>query len=335
MDFFDSGLGQYIIQTIFHSLIIAIVVESMISIWHIRRTYAQIKFRLLALLLPILYLPLYYLVYPPRTRPYFHEQVALIDLNEWLGLKLVGGLAVWHLFAALLALTTYYFVIKEAIPSIRYYFWHRPSFPLLKEGQFPKLDAVLAKLSKNIGRPMPAVFVSAKDAPMIYSLGRNALVLSESTINMLDSEELEAVIAHELAHLAWQASGINRLFLALRFLMFYNPVALFIFRRNVNDTEKICDDIAVSFTGKHLAIASGLLKVSRNTAAASSPVTTGVRRRWLSPRISALENQAYRRLVKERVERMIHPDKSSDVPYQNFRVVFIAWLLVALLFFVV
>jgi beta-lactamase regulating signal transducer with metallopeptidase domain len=182
---------------------------------------------------------------------------------------------------------------------------------------------------------MPAVFVSAKDAPMIYSLGRNALVLSESTINMLDSEELEAVIAHELAHLAWQASGINRLFLALRFLMFYNPVALFIFRRNVNDTEKICDDMAVSFTGKHLAIASGLLKISRNTAAVSSPVTTGVRRRWLSPRISALENQAYRRLVKERVERMIHPDKSSDVPYQNFRVVFIAWLLVALLFFVV
>ncbi len=151
MDFLNSGLGQYIVQTVFHSVIIAIVVESMIRIWHIQEPFHQIKFRLLVLLLPVLYLPFYYLLYPPRTGAHFHGEVALIDFSQWLGLRLGGGIATWHLFVALLALTTSFFVIREAIPSIRYYFGHHPSFPVIEEGQFPKLDSVLANLSSTKG----------------------------------------------------------------------------------------------------------------------------------------------------------------------------------------
>ena len=335
MDFLNSGLGQYIVQTVFHSVIIAIVVESMISVWHIQEPFPQIKFRLLVLLLPVLYLPFYYLLYPPRTGAHFHGEVALVDFSQWLGLRLGGGIATWHLFVALLALTTVFFLIKEAIPGVRYYFGHRPSFPVIEEGQFPKLDSVLASLSKVRGLPMPAMLLSAEDTPVVYSLGRRALVLSASTINLLDSEELEAVIVHELAHLIRQASGINRLLLALRFLMFYNPVALLIFRRIINDNEKLCDDIAVSFTGRRLALGSGLLKIFRHKTVGSSPALAVTSTGRLSPRISTLENRARRELVKERVERLLQPDKARDAPYQNFRVALTAGLLVALLFFVV
>ncbi|MEE8174177.1 MAG: hypothetical protein V3T71_02515, partial [Dehalococcoidia bacterium] len=142
MGFLSSGFGQYIVQTVFHSAIIAIVVEGMISVWHIRRPSLQIDFRLLALLLPALYLPLYRLLYPPRASSHFHEQVALIDLNQWLELRLVGGVSLWHLFVAPLALIALFFVFEEAIPSIRYYFGRRPSFRLIDERQFPKLDSV-------------------------------------------------------------------------------------------------------------------------------------------------------------------------------------------------
>lgn len=335
MDFLNSGLGQYIVQTVFHSVIIAIVVESMIQTWHIQEPFHQIKFRLLALLLPILYLPLFYFLYPPRASTHFREQVALINFSQWLGLRLGGNIALWHLFVILLTLTTFYFLIKEAIPSIRYYFWRRRSLSVIEDGQFPKLDSVLANFARTKRLPMPVVLLSTDNTPVIYTLGHRVLVLSASTINVLDSEELEAVIAHELAHITRQAYGINRLLLALRFLMFYNPVALLIFRRIINDNEKLCDDIAVSFTGKRLAFASALLKVSRHLVAGSSSAITAGKKRRLLLRINVLQEQASTEVVKERVERMAYPGEASNIPTKNFRLVVTAGLLVVLLFFVV
>lgn len=335
MDFLNSSLGQYLVQTVFHSVIIAFVVESLLRVWHIQEPFSQIKFRLLVLLLPVLYLPFFYLLYPPRAGVYFHGQVALINFNQWLELRVGGGIAVWHLFVALLALTTLLFVLKEVIPGVKYYLGHRPSFPVIKEGQFPKLDSVLANISKVRGFPMPALFLSPEDTPVVHSLGRRGLVLSASTINLLDSEELEAVITHELAHLIRQSSGVNRLLLALRFLMFYNPVALLIFHRIINDNERLCDDMAVSLTGRRMALGSGLLKVFRHTAVGSAPGLAGDSKGRLSPQTGTLESRSRRELVKERLERLLQPDKAGDVPYQNFRVVLTAGLLVALLFFVV
>ena len=262
-----------------------------------------------------------------------NEQVALIDFNDWLGLRLGAGISVWHLFIVLLTLITAYFLFKEAIPSLRHYFERRYSLPTIEPGQFPKLDSILAKLSEIKGLPIPTVLLSAKDTPVIHTMGRQALVLSTTTINMLDSEELEVVIAHELAHLTRQAHRVSQAALALRFLMFYNPVALLVSRRIINDNEKNCDDIAVHITGRQLALASGLLKVFHQIDA--SLVDTSSSRSRILPRINALEDRAYRYLIKERVERLVHPDKASDLPYQSFRVLLTAGLLAALLFFVV
>jgi Zn-dependent protease with chaperone function len=333
MDFLNSGLGQYIIQTVFHSAIIALIVEAMLKIWHIQMPFSQIKFRLLVLALPICYLPLYFLLYPPRAGAHFREQVALIDLNEWLGLRLVGGLYAWHLFGALLALLTAYFLFKEAIPSLRHYLGRRHSSSHIESRRFPELDSILTNLSGVKGLPMPKVLLSAENTPVIHTMGSRVLILSAATINMLDNEELEAVVAHELAHLTKQARRINQISMALRFLMFYNPIALFIFRRIINDNEKNCDDIAASTTGKQLALASGLFKVFRQTA--TSPATTSDSRSWILPQVSALEYRAYRYLIKERIERLVHPDKVNDLLFPNFRALFMAGLLVALLFFVV
>lgn len=334
MDFISSNLGQFLIQTVFHSLIIAIVAESMISIWHISNPFIKIKFRLLPLSLPLLYLPLYFLVYPPRSDSHFHEQIALMDMNQWL--RLDAGIAFWHLIAAILIITTFLFITKEAIPSIRHVLSKPLFFPQIEEGDFSKLDLALANLSKATGHTLPAIFLSPRNVPVIYSQGNKSLVLSASTIDILDVEELEAVIAHELAHLIRQGSVINRVFLVLRFLMFYNPVALIIFLYVISENEKICDDIAINLTDKRLALASGLLKVfSSTTTEPSVAFVANGRRNWLSPRVKTLKNRAYRELVKERVERMVHLEKDTDSRYQNLRLFVTASMLLVLLFFIV
>ncbi len=332
MDFLSWGLSQFIVQTVSHSAIIAIIVESMIGLWHIQKPAAQIKFRLLVLL-PVIYLPFYFLLYPPRAATHFHGQVALIDSHEWLGLELWGNIAVWHLFAAMLVLATAYFLLWEAFPTIRYIFGRLSSLPTVEPGHFPELDQALTSLTEGGHFPRPQVLLSTEPVPVVHNLARKALAISAGTIDMLDEEELEAVIAHELAHLTGLDYRIVQLSLVLRSLMFYNPVALFIFRRIVADSEKDCDDISVSVTGKPLALASGLLRIFQRIATSAKPASS--RKRRFIPPLSTLENQFHRQSIEERIERLVHPGKTGDLPYTNFRVLFTTALLLALLFFVV
>ena len=336
MDF----LVQYLVQTVFHSLVIALVIEGVMGLWRVREPSSQVRFRFLALLLPVVFFPLYSLAYPQRLGMDFHKGVALIDSDQWLGLGLAsglgGGVTIGHLFWAVLVLTTLLFAIKEGIPSLRYYLWSRPVLPPIGRGQFPKLDAALAGLALATSYPGPTVLLSPEDSPVVHSLGHQAIVVSASAIEMLDREELEAVLAHELAHLKEQDSLLTKASLAFRFFMFYNPVAFLVFRRIVSDREKICDDMAVSFTGKRLALASGLLKVFRRGTASSAPAAMPAEKReWPLPRISALESQACSELVKERVRRMVGPDRDGGVSYPYFRMGMVVALLAALLFYVV
>src|SRR3990170_8916238 len=104
MDFLLSSIGQYLGQTILHSLVIALIVEVIMRSSHIQEPLLQIKFRSLSLLLPALYLPILYFSDPSRTSAYFRQQVALFDSNQWLSLRLWGGVFLWRLVAVMIAL---------------------------------------------------------------------------------------------------------------------------------------------------------------------------------------------------------------------------------------
>ncbi|MBI4285716.1 MAG: M48 family metalloprotease [Chloroflexi bacterium] len=333
MDFFQSAFGQYLVQTVFHAAVIAISVEAMLGLWHIQKPLLQMKFRMLALWLPVLSLPLYYAFYPARTGPHFHSQIALIDANRWLGLRLFGPVYLWHFFAAALIATMVYFVLREAVPGLRYYLWHRHTLPSITMGEFPKLDTVLAKLGQA-DLPMPGLFLSPGPGPAIYTIGRRALVLSPATINTLDNEELEAALAHEMAHLTGQAYVMGQLALVLRCVMFYNPVALLVFRRLANDNEQMCDDIAVRATGKPLALASALLKVTRH-APPSRAVPDIRRSRWLPSPVRALPDDAHEALTRRRLERLAYPERAWPVLAEDLRLGITAALLAGMLFFIV
>ncbi|RZH68436.1 M48 family metalloprotease [Natrinema altunense] len=70
----------------------------------------------------------------------------------------------------------------------------------------PALSETATRVAAQLGVPEPTIAVSERDAPeaMAVGLRPNAvhLVLSLGTIAALDDDELEAVIAHELAHVS-------------------------------------------------------------------------------------------------------------------------------------
>lgn len=68
----------------------------------------------------------------------------------------------------------------------------------------PDLVEMVARLSKNAGLPMPKVYICPQEAPNAFATGRSpkhaAVAVTQGALRLLDYEELEGVMAHELAH---------------------------------------------------------------------------------------------------------------------------------------
>ncbi|HEV2299687.1 MAG TPA: zinc metalloprotease HtpX [Candidatus Acidoferrales bacterium] len=75
--------------------------------------------------------------------------------------------------------------------------------PVTRE-QAPRLYAVMERLAGKSGLPMPRLYVSSQPAPNAFATGRNphhaSVCVTAGLMQIMDDEELEGVIAHELSH---------------------------------------------------------------------------------------------------------------------------------------
>jgi heat shock protein HtpX len=72
------------------------------------------------------------------------------------------------------------------------------------EAQAPQLYAMVRRLAQRAGIPVPKVYIIPTDTPNAFATGRNpqhaAVAVTEGIMRILDEEELEGVLAHELSH---------------------------------------------------------------------------------------------------------------------------------------
>ena len=68
----------------------------------------------------------------------------------------------------------------------------------------PELHQMIASLASRAGLPMPRVYIIQKDTPNAFATGRNpdhaAVAVTTGLMQILKKDELEGVMAHELAH---------------------------------------------------------------------------------------------------------------------------------------
>ena len=66
------------------------------------------------------------------------------------------------------------------------------------------LYAIVRRLSQNAGLPMPKVYIIPERAPNAFATGRNpshaTVAVTEGLLNLLNENEIEGVLAHELSH---------------------------------------------------------------------------------------------------------------------------------------
>ena len=76
----------------------------------------------------------------------------------------------------------------------------------IEERQAPALYAMVRRLATHAQIPMPRVYLIPTDTPNAFATGRNpqhaVIAVTEGIMRILDEEELEGVLAHELAHVA-------------------------------------------------------------------------------------------------------------------------------------
>src|SRR6202044_1970589 len=75
--------------------------------------------------------------------------------------------------------------------------------PVTRE-ELPRAYAAVERLTAKQGLPMPKIYVLPTESPNAFATGRNpqhaSVAVTRGILQLLDDEELEGVLAHELGH---------------------------------------------------------------------------------------------------------------------------------------
>jgi heat shock protein HtpX len=107
-----------------------------------------------------------------------------------------NGMLLALVFAAVMNFISYFYSDKIALAMYR-------AQPVTRE-ELPRAYAAVERLTQKIGIPMPKIYVIPNESPNAFATGRNpqhaSVAVTQGILNLLNDEELEGVLAHELGH---------------------------------------------------------------------------------------------------------------------------------------
>ncbi len=120
--------------------------------------------------------------------------LVLITLGGYVGGR--NGMTLALIVALIGNAFAYFFSDKIAL-------WSSGAQPVTRE-QLPRLYAVMERLAAKANLPVPKLYVVPDAAPNAFATGRNphhaSVAVTEGLLQLMNDDELEGVIAHELSH---------------------------------------------------------------------------------------------------------------------------------------
>ncbi len=200
-------------------------------------------------------------------------------------------------------------VLAGALNFVSYWFSDRIVLAMYRAREVgpndaPKLYDTVNRLAAKTGIPMPKVYIIPTESANAFATGRNpshaAVAATKGILRILDQDELEAVLAHEITHVmdrdilvstiaATLAGAITLLAVLARWtallggyggsrgreggvfgliaLTILAPIAALLIRLAISRTrEYMADSGGAKITGKPLALASALKKLEQVAA---------------------------------------------------------------------
>jgi beta-lactamase regulating signal transducer with metallopeptidase domain/protocatechuate 3,4-dioxygenase beta subunit len=149
------------------------------------------------------------------------------------------------------------------------YRWRRRLLPLPDESR-----RRAAALGERFGAAVSDRIWLSRSAiqPMVVGYLKPLVLLPASLAAGMPPELLEAVIAHELAHVRRFDPLVNLVQRIVETLLFYHPALWWLSRRVRAEREICCDELAVQHTGDPVVYASALERAGRMRLATARPV---------------------------------------------------------------
>lgn len=118
----------------------------------------------------------------------------IVLVGDWVGGR--DGMVYALVIAGLMNFVSYFFSDRIALAMYR-------AQPVTRE-QLPRVYDIVERLAQVMQIPMPKIFVIPTDSPNAFATGRNpshaSVAVTQGILNILDNDELEGVLAHELGH---------------------------------------------------------------------------------------------------------------------------------------
>jgi len=118
----------------------------------------------------------------------------LIFIGAYFGGR--NGMVIAFIVAVGMNFFSYFYSDKLALSMYR-------AQPVTRE-QLPRVYQIVERILPRMGLPMPRIYVIPSDSPNAFATGRNpqhaAVAVTQGILNLLNDEELEGVLAHELGH---------------------------------------------------------------------------------------------------------------------------------------
>jgi len=125
------------------------------------------------------------------------------------------------------------------------------------------LEAMGRRLMRrlHIGRAVRFLESKTVDVPTVIGWLRPIVLLPVSTLAGLTPQQVEAILAHELAHIRRHDYLVNLLQVVVETLLFYHPAVWWLSHRIRVERENCCDDLAVNLCGDPVAYAAALAEL--------------------------------------------------------------------------
>lgn len=183
-------------------------------------------------------------------------------ISDWLNVSMPWVLVIWMVGVIVLS-------VRLLMGFVGVYRWRHHLQPLPE-----RLAQRIASLSEGLGmRGFSGVFISPTVLQaMAVGYLRPMVLLPAAMVTQMQPEMLEAVIAHELAHIRRLDLWVNLAQRVTETLLFYHPAVWWLSNCVRRERELCCDELAVKATGERITYASTLESVGRARFVAKPPI---------------------------------------------------------------
>ena len=168
------------------------------------------------------------------------------------------------------------------------------SVPVIEEWQL-RVDYLADQM--GIKKHIPLLESARIEIPMVIGHLKPVILFPIGMISGLTPAQVEAIVAHELAHIQRRDYVVNVLLSSLEIFFFYHPIYWWISQRVADERELCCDDKAVEVTGNPRGYAEALVEMETLLQKPSFAMAFHGKKNHLLARIKRIclgENQSHR-----------------------------------------